>query len=113
MSHSTVQFITHMKLRELHRQRARLREAYQRLAEELLAEGREARRRLLEDALAEPPTDRHAEVLGPLFDDLGPELASLVERLQTLCRAELYAPVKEPGLSSALRQVAGNVYQPA
>src|SRR4051812_20772131 len=33
MSQSTVQFITQMKLRELHRQRDQLREAYRRLEE--------------------------------------------------------------------------------
>ena len=37
MSDSTVQFITQMKLRELHRQRAKLRESYQGLGEGVAA----------------------------------------------------------------------------
>ena len=37
MSNSTVRFITQMKLRELHRQRLKLRAAYQRLGEEVAA----------------------------------------------------------------------------
>ena len=37
MSDSTVQFITQMKLRELHRQRAKLRESYQALGEQVAA----------------------------------------------------------------------------
>src|SRR5947209_6664106 len=37
MSDSTVQFVTQMKLRELHRQRVRLREAYRQLGEAVAA----------------------------------------------------------------------------
>ncbi|WP_406698300.1 reverse transcriptase domain-containing protein [Singulisphaera sp. Ch08] len=47
MGHSTTQFITQMKLRELRRQRSKLREAYEGLSEEV-ADDREPRDRLRE-----------------------------------------------------------------
>ena len=52
MSHSTTQFITQMKLRELHRQRAKLREAYQGLREAVTAAPQPGERlRVLYDGL--------------------------------------------------------------
>jgi hypothetical protein len=203
MSDSTVQFITQMKLRELHRQRAKLREAYGRLGEEiaraegpaqrlhklsddlrgltfagrplhpdvanldvllfaadagalsadvlalwlgrledelaagrlraefvylfgalleewareapederLAAEGREAQGQLLREALAAPAPDRHAEVIGPLFDGLGPVLADLSGRLRDLCREVLHSPVGTHELSRVLDRIAADIYR--
>jgi hypothetical protein len=204
MSSSTTQFITGMKLRELHRQRDRLRETYQRLgaevaqardtglrlralseglrglkfagqplhpevvnletllfeaeagtlspdvaalwlrrledelsagrlrsefvylfgalleewgrepsaAPQLLEEGRQAHNRLLAAALTPPESTHHADLLGTLFDAIGPPLADLGERLRKTARDTLRTPVHESALSDVLPQIADNIYQP-
>jgi hypothetical protein len=204
MSNSTTQFITQMKLRELHRQRVQLRAAYQRLSEEaaqarepgdrlrklsdglkelafagqplhpevvnleillaavesgtlspavvslwqerlagelaagqlrsefvylfgalleewaressaaahLVEESRQARQRLLAAAVGSPEANRHHEVLDPLFDDIGPALGELAERLQKACCKEFSAAVGKSGLAEVLKGLAENIYQP-
>ena len=205
MSHSTTQFITQMKLRELRRQRVELREAYEglreevagapepgdrlrrlydglrgltsagqplhpdvvnlevllheaeagtaspevlalwlgRLEEELEAgrarsevvylfgalleewargeaagdrpeeEARQAQDRLLAEALADTGPNAHSEVLDPLFEDLGPALAELAERIERACREEVGEPVSTSELEFVLERLAGDIYRPA
>ncbi len=59
----------------------------------LATEGRQARQRLLEEALAEAPANRHEEVLGPVFEDMGPALAETANLLGELRGMRLDAPV--------------------
>jgi hypothetical protein len=204
MSNSTVQFVTRMKLRELHYQRAKLHDAYQQLDQEIAAtsddgerilklsqglrelnfagqplhpevvnleilqhaigsgalsaellslwrkrledelaagrlrsefvylfgalleewardaaadprlreESQQAHRRLREHALGAITPNRHAEVIDPLFADLGPALTGLEERLREMCRKSLHVQVQKGELTEALERLAKDIYQP-
>jgi hypothetical protein len=85
----------------------------------LAEEGRRARTHLLEAALADPGPDRHLEVLGPLFDALGPGLADLTRRVRDAARDEIRRPVdrRTKGfrgeLDPVMDRVAKDAYQPA
>jgi hypothetical protein len=79
--------------------------------ERLRQQGRQARDRLLEAALREPALNRHTDVLDPLFDELGPALTDLGERLRQKCRENLCVPVRKNELADVLSGISGNIYQ--
>ena len=204
MSNSTVQFVTRMKLRELHQQRAKLHDAYQQLDREVAAtsddgervlklsqglrelkfagqplhpevvnleilqhaigsgalsaellslwrkrledelaagrsrsefvylfgalleewardaaadprlreESQQAHHRLREYALGTITPNRHAEVIEPLFADLGPALTGLGERLREMSRKSLHVPMRNAEVTQALERLAKDIYQP-
>jgi hypothetical protein len=203
MSQPTTQFISRMKLRELHRQRAKLREAYERLGAEAsgdlppaerlrrlydglrglkfagqplhpelanlevllhsadlgaaspeilslwidrLEEERRAGRarsefvylfgalleewsregggdeglreerlrehaRLLEGTRSGPAPGRHAEILGPLFDELGSALEELSGRIREAARDEVRSAVRADMLEMPLKRIAQDIYR--
>ncbi|MFO0951674.1 MAG: hypothetical protein U0835_11090, partial [Isosphaeraceae bacterium] len=76
-------------------------------------EAQRARDLLTSAALSETAPGDFAAVLDPLFDEIGPALAGLAERLQDACREDLGKPVSAGELEIVLDRLAGNIYRPA